>query len=126
MLPPFKLGLGGRVGNGTQYMSWIGIGDAINAIEHCLTDDHLRGPVNLVSPNPVTNNEWTKTLGKVLNRPTLLPVPSFALSLVLGKMAAQALVLSSTRVLPKKLEESGFVFQHPQLEEALRHLLDRK
>ncbi|MCB9784974.1 MAG: TIGR01777 family protein [Candidatus Omnitrophica bacterium] len=123
MLTPFKLGIGGRVGDGSQYMSWIAIDDAVRGLRHCLDNDALQGPVNLVAPNPVTNLEFTKTLGGVLNRPTILPVPSFILELVLGKMAAQALLLSSTRVIPKKLEESGFEFQNPDLEGALSRLL---
>src|SRR5256714_4559219 len=87
MLLPFKLGAGGRVGSGKQYMSWIALDDAVGAIEHALTDENLSGPVNVVAPQPVTNAEFTKTLGHVLGRPTLLPVPAFGLRLALGEMA---------------------------------------
>lgn len=126
MLTPFKLGLGGRIGNGRQHFSWIGIHDVVEGIRWCLLEEGLKGPVNLVAPNPVTNREFTHTLGKVLNRPTPFPVPSFVLQIVLGKMAAEALVLSSTRVVPKRLEESGFNFSTPNLEGALRRLLGER
>ena len=124
MLFPFKMGGGGKVGNGRQWMSWISLADTISAIEHCLAQDSLRGAVNLVAPKPVTNSEFTKTLGRVLRRPTLVPMPGFAARAAFGEMA-EALLLSSTRVVPKRLEESGFSFQHPTLEIALRSLLER-
>lgn len=126
MLTPFKFGLGGRIGSGRQYFSWIGIHDLVEGIRCCLLEEGLKGPVNLVAPNPVTNREFTKTLGKVLKRPTPFPVPSFVLQIVLGKMAAEALVLSSTRVVPKRLEESGFRFSTPNLEEALHRVLGER
>jgi uncharacterized protein len=122
MLTPFKLGVGGRVGSGEQYMSWIALDDAVGAIYHALTNEAVHGPVNVVAPHPVTNLEFTKTLGKVLSRPTLFPAPAFALRLAFGEMA-DALLLSSTRVEPLRLKESGYAFQYPQLEDALRHLL---
>ena len=122
MLTPFKLGLGGRIGNGWQYMSWIALDDALGAIEHALTDESLAGPVNVVAPQPVKNVEFTKTIGRVLGRPTLLPVPGFALRLVLGEMADE-LLLASTRVEPARLKATGYQFKYPQLEPALRHLL---
>ena len=122
MLTPFKLGVGGRVGGGEQYMSWITLDDVTGAINHALTNEALHGPVNVVAPRPVTNLEFTKTLGGVLSRPTLFPVPAFALRLAFGEMA-DALLLSSMRVEPLRLKETGFVFQYPELEGALSHIL---
>lgn len=124
MLLPFRLGMGGRVGNGQQYWSWISVDDAAGAIHHALMTNSLLGPVNAVAPNPVTNIEFTKTLGRVLARPTLLPMPVFASRLVLGEMAEE-LLLASTRVEPKQLMESEYVFRQPTLEAALRHLLGK-
>ena len=124
MLPPFKLGGGGILGDGRQYFSWISLDDTVDAIEYVLQNDQLQGPVNLVAPTPVTNREFTKTLGKVLGRPTILPMPGFAAKLVFGEMA-EALLLASTRVVPTALSESQFQFQHPTLEVALRHLLQK-
>jgi uncharacterized protein (TIGR01777 family) len=124
MMTPFKLGVGGRVGSGEQYMSWITLDDAIGAIYHALTRADVHGPVNVVAPNPVTNSEFTKKLGDALSRPTLLPAPAFALRLAFGEMA-DALLLSSMRVEPLRLKESGFVFQYPELEGALRHILKK-
>jgi hypothetical protein len=122
MLLPFRLGLGGIVGNGRQYWSWISQKDAAASILHALEDQTLAGPVNAVSPTPCTNREFTKTLGQVLHRPTLLPLPAFAARLAFGEMA-QGLLLASARVLPAKLEASGFRFQHRLLDEALRDCL---
>ena len=122
MLPPFRWGLGGVIGSGEQYMSWIAIDDVVGAIKHVLATQTLQGPVNIVSPNPVTNREFTKTLGKVLRRPTLLPIPAFAVRLAFGELA-DALLLSSQRAIPRKLLESGYVFKYPVLEDALRHVL---
>jgi len=122
MLGPFRLGLGGRLGSGRQTMSWIALDDVVGAVQHVLATPTLRGPVNLVTPNPVSNRELTRTLGKVLRRPAALPAPRFALRLALGKMAGP-LLLSDQRVLPTRLQSSGFSFQHPELEPALRHLL---
>ena len=124
MLPPFRLGLGGVIGGGAQWMSWIARADLIDAICHALTTDGLRGPVNAVAPAPVTNAEFTRTLGRVLGRPTLLPVPAFAARLAFGEMA-DGLLLASQRVMPTRLQASGFTFRHPTLEGALRHELDR-
>src|ERR1051325_2876452 len=124
MMTPFKLGVGGRVGSGEQYMSWITLNDTIGAIYHALTRADVHGPVNVVAPNPVTNSEFTKKLGDALSRPTLLPAPAFALRLAFGEMA-DALLLSSRRVEPLRLKESGFVFQYPELEGALRHILKK-
>ncbi len=124
MLLPFKLGGGGRVGSGKQYWSWISIDDAAGAVHHALMTDSLSGPVNAVAPNPVTNGEFTKTLGRVLNRPTVVPMPAFAARLALGEMADE-LLLASIRVEPQKLRRSGYEFRQPTLEAALRHLLGR-
>ncbi|UCE02117.1 MAG: TIGR01777 family oxidoreductase [Candidatus Latescibacterota bacterium] len=124
MLPPFRMGGGGVIGGGKQYISWIGIDDAIHVILRALTDESLEGPVNAVAPTPVTNAEFTRTLGKVLRRPTLVPLPAFVARALFGEMA-EATLLSSARVQPQKLLDRGHSFQHPQLEEALRHLLGR-
>ncbi len=124
VLTPFKLGGGGIVGNGRQYWSWISIDDAVGAVHHAIMTDSLSGPVNAVAPNAVTNHEFTKTLGRVLSRPTLVPLPAFAARLALGEMANE-LLLASTRVEPKQLSDSAYEFRHCQLEDALRHLLGR-
>ncbi len=125
MLPPFKMGVGGILGNGRQYMSWIALDDAVGIIHHALTTDSLQGPVNNVAPHPVTNREFTKTLGRVLRRPTLFPLPSFGLRIMFGREMANELFLSSTRVEPSRLQETGYAFQHPELEGALRHVLGK-
>ena len=124
MLPPFKMGFGGKLGNGKQYISWIALDDAVEVIHHCITQDGLHGPVNAVTPNAVTNGEFTKTLGRVLNRPTLFGMPAFIVRAVFGKMADETL-LSSTRVEPTRLVETAYTFHYPQLEDALRYLLGR-
>lgn len=124
MLLPFKFGGGGRVGSGKQYWSWISIDDAAGAIHHALMTDSLSGPVNAVSPNPVTNAEFTKSLGRVLRRPTVVPMPAWAARLALGEMA-DALLLAGTRVVPKELNRTGYEFRQPTLEVALRHLLGK-
>ncbi len=122
MLMPFRMGVGGRVGSGRQWMSWIALEDALGAVLHVLSHESLRGPVNAVSPDPVTNLHFTKALGRVLARPTILPMPAFAARLALGQMADE-LLLASARVEPARLLASGFAFTHPDLESALRHLL---
>jgi uncharacterized protein len=122
MLPPFRMGLGGKVGSGRQWMSWISIDDVVGAIQHALATESLWGPVNAVAPHPVTNAEFTRTLGRVLGRPTIFPLPAFAACLAFGEMA-KALLLASQRVQPVKLQASGFHFHHPELEGALRELL---
>ena len=124
MMPPFVAGLGGRMGSGRQYMSWIGIDDVVGGLYHALLTESLRGPVNLTAPAPVTNAEFARTLGRVLHRPSLFPVPPAALRLVAGQMADE-LLLSSARVVPERLRESGYVFRHADLEAALRHVLGR-
>ncbi len=122
MLTPFRLGLGGRLGSGRQYMSWIAIDDAVSVIHHAMSHQNLSGPVNTVSPGPVTNREFTESMGRVLHRPTIFPVPALAARLVFGEMA-DTLLLASARVYPVKLSESGYEFRSPGLEDALRHLL---
>jgi len=124
MLTPFKLGVGGRVGDGRQYMSWITLDDLMSIIKRALTDEHLRGPVNAVAPGAVTNAEFTKALGSALGRPTIFPMPAFAARLAFGEMA-DALLLSSARVEPARLKEAGFEFAHAELEGALRHVLGK-
>ena len=124
MLTPFKLGLGGVIGDGQQWMSWITLDDTVGVVSRALTDGTLRRPVNVVTPQPVTNREFVKTLGRVLHRPTLLPLPAFAARLALGEMA-DALLLSSQRVEPAKLIASGYHFRFPELDGALRHLLNQ-
>jgi hypothetical protein len=122
MLAPFKLCAGGIVGNGKQYWSWIGLSDLIHILEEAITNTALRGAVNAVSPNSVTNREFTKVLGKVLRRPTLFPLPAFVAKILLGEMADD-LLLGSTRVVPEVLNRSGFEFQYADLEACLRHEL---
>src|SRR5208337_437385 len=124
MLLPFKLGIGGRVGSGRQYLSWIAIDDVVGAISHSILSDAMHGPVNAVAPNPVTNREFTKTLGSVLWRPTIFPLPVFAAHRMFGEMADN-LLLASTRVEPGRLLATGYEFQFPQLEGALRHVLGK-
>jgi uncharacterized protein (TIGR01777 family) len=124
MLLPFRLGLGGRLGSGSQWMSWISIDDAVSAILHLLGTDALLGPVNVTAPEPVRNRDFTRVLGRVLSRPAPFPVPSVALRLALGEMADGTL-LSSARVLPRRLLAAAFRFTHPDLESALRHVLGR-
>lgn len=124
MLTPFRLGLGGRIGNGRQWMSWIALDDAIGAIYHAMVNENLSGPVNAVAPHPVTNREFTKTLGRVLWRPAIFPMPAFMARLVFSEMAND-LLLGSTRVQPVKLLQSGYHFLHADLERSLRHLLGK-
>jgi uncharacterized protein len=125
MLPPFRLGLGGPLGSGGQWMSWIALEDHLHAMEHCLFVDRVHGAVNLVSPNPVRNSHFATTLGRVLSRPALIPVPEIALTLMYGEMA-RATLLASQRALPDGLAASGFDFLHPTLEGALRAALGPK
>ncbi len=124
MLTPFKLGVGGIIGSGRQYFSWIAIDDMVRAIQFVAETDSLSGPVNLVAPRAVTNREFTKTLGRVLSRPTVLPMPAMAARLAFGEMA-DALLLASARVVPTKLSKSDFQFCYPTLEPALEHLLEK-
>jgi uncharacterized protein (TIGR01777 family) len=122
MLTPMKFGLGGKMGNGRQYWSWITLEDLIGSIRFILDNDTLSGPVNAVSPNPVTNAEFTRLLARTLHRPAIFTVPEFALNLMLGEMA-RPLLLASARVLPAKLTKAGFAFQSSDLEPALRSVL---
>jgi uncharacterized protein (TIGR01777 family) len=124
MLTPFKFGVGGVMGSGRQYISWISIDDLVAALAFILANDSVRGPVNLVAPNPATNAEFTAALGRVLHRPTVLPMPAPLARLLFGEMA-DATMLSSTRVAPQALIDTAFRFQYPALEPALRHLLGR-
>jgi len=122
MLPAFRLGLGGRLGDGKHYWSWIALADALRVITHALASETLVGPFNVVAPNPVTNREFTEALGAVLRRPTIFTVPALAVKLLFGEMGREAL-LGSARVRPVKLAQSGFNFQFPELAPALQHLL---
>lgn len=122
MLLPFRLGLGGRMGDGRQWMSWISLDDVVAGILHLLSSEGIQGPVNLVSPQPVTNRDFARTLGRVLRRPAWFAVPRVALRLALGEMADE-LLLASTRVVPRVLLQASYCFVHTELETALRHLL---
>lgn len=122
MLTPIKMGVGGRLGSGNQWWSWIGIDDVIGAIYHCMMTPSISGPINIVAPEPATNLQFTKTLGAILGRPTILPAPAFGLRLALGEMA-DALLLSSTRVKPTGLLASSYEFRHSDLRSCLEHLL---
>lgn len=123
-LPIFKLGGGGRIGNGRQWWSWVALDDVVGAIVHALENDSVEGPVNVGAPNPLTNAEYTRVLGRVLNRPTIFPLPAPAARLALGEVA-DALLLASQRMEPARLAATGYTFRYPELEGALRHLLGR-
>ncbi|MCA9075242.1 MAG: TIGR01777 family oxidoreductase [Planctomycetaceae bacterium] len=123
MLMPFKMGVGGKVGSGKQYWSWISLDDVVGALLHALNCEELSGPVNAVSPHAMTNAEFTKVLGGVLHRPAVIPMPSFLAKAALGQMADD-LLLASAHVVPKKLVETGYQFQYPQLRECLEHELN--
>ncbi len=125
MLLPFRMGAGGRLGSGRQWMSWVAVDDLIGGVHHAIMNESLSGPVNVTAPTPVTSREFAKTLGHTLGRPSLLPAPALALKLVFGEMADTAL-LSSQRVLPVKLADSGYAFRYPELGAALRHVLGRE
>lgn len=120
MMTPFKLGIGGVIGSGEQWMSWISLDDVVRIINFVLENEDFRGAINVTAPNPVTNKEFTKTLGSVLYRPTFLPLPEFAVHMVFGEMG-DALLLDSTRVVPKRLLDAGFEFKYPNLKDALEH-----
>lgn len=125
MLLPFKMGLGGIVGNGKQYMSWISINDITHIIDHMINDDQLSGPYNLVAPQPVTNRAFTKSLGRALHRPTVFPMPAFIARILFGEMA-DALLLSSSRVAATRLNALGYKFIDNELEQTLSYLLRNK
>jgi len=122
MLRAFQFGVGGKIGSGEQWMSWITLDDAVNLLRLALENGGARGPVNIVSPEPVRNAEFTRALAGVIHRPAFLSAPAFALRLALGEMADE-IVLSSQRCLPKKAQDLGYCFQHPQISAALQHVL---
>lgn len=125
MLPPFKMGFGGKVGSGRQVMSWIALNDVPSAMLHVMEHDSLSGPVNFVAPYAVTNAEFTRALGNVLRRPTIFPLPALAAKVLFGEMA-DALLLGGARVVPKRLDDSGFQFAYPRVDQALAHLLNQR
>lgn len=124
MLPPFKIGLGGKIGNGKQYWPWITLPDIVRVIRFAIKTEALSGPVNVCSPQHTTNKEFTKALGRVLGKPTFFPLPSVAVTLMLGEMGQEALLISE-RVEPTKLKRLGFEFRHPEIEEALRDVMTK-
>jgi uncharacterized protein len=124
MLLPFRMGVGGNMGNGRQWWSWVDIGDLVDAVLHVIRTDSLHGPVNMVAPNPVRNAEFTKTLASVLSRPAILPMPAFAARVIFGQMGDE-LLLASQRVEPAKLMASGYAFQNPDLRRALAATLGK-
>jgi uncharacterized protein (TIGR01777 family) len=124
MLTPFKMGVGGKIGNGRQWMGWVDLQDILGAIHHLLKTDSLNGPVNLVAPNPVTNAEFTKTLASVLSRPAIFPMPAFAARLAFGQMADE-LLMASQRVAPSRLIASGYEFRFGDLRASLTAILGR-
>ena len=124
MLLPFRMGAGGRIGDGRQWWSWITLDDLVGAVHHIINTDLLQGPVNAVAPRPVTNAEFTRILGQVLHRPTIFPMPAFAARLAFGQMADE-LLLASQRVEPSKLVASGYPFQHSELKPALQSVLKK-
>lgn len=124
MLLPFQMGVGGRLGSGQQDMSWIALDDVVAALYHVIHTPNLSGPVNFVSCLPVNNSQFTKALGHVLKRPTIFPMPEFVVKTLFGEMG-QELLLTSQRVLPQKLQDSGYNYHFPDLKEALRHLLGK-
>ncbi|MCA9035029.1 MAG: TIGR01777 family oxidoreductase [Planctomycetaceae bacterium] len=125
MMLPFKAGVGGNIGAGDQFWSWIGLNDLARVLEFCVDNQQLTGPVNAVSPNALTNAEFTRNIGAVLHRPTIFPLPAFMAKLVLGEMANE-LLLASARVVPQKLLKAGFKFEHPELASCLKHELQLK
>ncbi|QQS42515.1 MAG: TIGR01777 family protein [Acidobacteriota bacterium] len=122
MITPFSFGLGGTVGEGSQWMSWIALPDLVRMLQFLINNDRITGALNATAPNPVTNEEFTNTLGKVLKRPTIIPVPGFGVKLLFGEMG-ERLLLEGARVLPEKLLEAGFTFDYPDLEDALKQAL---
>ncbi len=122
MLTPFKFGVGGTIGSGKQYMSWIALDDLVKMFHFVLENENLSDAFNAVAPNPVNNEEFTKTLGKVLGRPTFLPVPEFAIKTLFGEMG-ETLILEGARVVPQKMQNAGFEFDFLRLEDAIKHVL---
>ena len=125
MLPPFKIGLGGVVGSGKQWMSWVALTDLVRILEHAIDTPDIAGPINAVAPDPVTNKQFTKALGRALKRPAVLPVPSFAPKLLYGSECAEATALRSIRAVPKRLLDAGFSFEFTDLDAALKHAMGR-
>jgi hypothetical protein len=125
MLLPFKLGIGGRLGSGRQYVSWIDLDDEVALVYHALTASPVRGALNATAPHPVSNSTFTDTLGRVLGRPTLIPLPSLGVKTLFGEMG-KVLLLEGARVVPQKAEKTGFQFRYPSLEESLRFQLGRE
>lgn len=123
MLTPFKFGVGGTIGSGDQYLSWIAIDDLVRIIHFALEDETVNGAINATTPNPVTNEKFTKTLGNVLNRPTIIPIPAFGIKLLFGEKG-ETLLLEGARVLPKRLQDAGFEFEFANLKDALKHILE--
>ena len=124
MLLPFKMGVGGVLGSGRQWMSWISLHDVVRGIIYALERETITGPINLVSPNPVKNKKFTKALGKALNRPTVLPAPEFAMKMAFGEMGTET-ILSDQRILPNQLLEHGFEFEHPKIDDAFQSIFAR-
>ncbi len=122
MLPPFRLGIGGRLGSGTQYMGWLALDDLLEIVMFVLLHHELSGPINAVAPEPVTNRDFTRALGHALGRPAFLTIPAIAVQMMFGEMGKQ-LLLASTRAVPERLAQAGFQFRFPDLETALRHVL---
>lgn len=122
MLLPFKMGFGGKIGDGNQWMPWIHLDDLVGIILYCIANQHLKGPINGTSPNPVTNQVFTKTLGRVLHRPTIIPMPVIIVKLLMGQMGEE-LLLSGKKVLPMKVLDAGYKFKYPMLEESLKNIL---
>jgi len=122
MLTPFKMGLGGKIGSGRQWMPWIHLHDLVGIILYCIEHDNLNGAINGTSPNPLTNQDFTKTLGKVLNRPTFMSVPRTIIKLLMGQMGVE-LLLSGKKILPVKITEKGYQFQYPELDSALQNIV---
>ena len=123
MLTPFKFGVGGKIGSGEQFISWIAIDDLIGIFNFALENENFSGAINATAPNPVKNKEFTDTLGNVLNRPTIIPIPAFGIKLLFGEMG-ETLLLEGARVVPEKLQNAGFEFKFPELEAALKHILE--
>ena len=122
MLPPFKMGLGGKIGSGQQWMPWIHLDDLVGIILHCIEHNDLNGAINATAPNPSTNQNFTKTLGKILNRPTIFSIPEIIIKLLMGQMGVE-LLLSGKKILPIKISDKGYQFQYPKLENALQNIL---
>jgi len=122
MLPPFKIGFGGKIGHGKQWMSWIHLDDLVGIILYCIEHNNLSGAINGTSPNPVTNQVFTKVLGTMLRRPTIFPMPLIVVKLLMGQMGEE-LLLAGKRILPKKISDAGYNFQYQKLEDALKNVL---